>query len=111
MASKSATRPSIDCTALTATSAVEPSIASASRSSGTRSTCAPATRNGQITEVKSRSAHSTRSPLFSASAISPVKADTWPATATSEAAAPCSPAHAERDSPTARSQTSQCVRP
>jgi hypothetical protein len=111
IASRSATRPSIDCTALTATNAVEPSIASATALSGTVSSRAPATRNGHSTDVKSRSALTTRAPGPNDRATRPVKAETWPATATSPGAAPCSAAHASRDAPTARSQTSQCVRP
>ena len=109
IASRSATRPSADWTALTATSAVSASIASATRSSGTSSTCTPrasAASNGNRTEVKSSSAHTTRSPRSSESATRPVNADTCALTATSSAATPCRRAKLARGAATERSQPS-----
>jgi hypothetical protein len=112
IASRSATRPSSDCTALTATSDVEASTAEGTSSSSTVSTSTPgAARNGQSTDVKSPCAQTTREPRGSDIATSPVNDDTWLPTATHDAGTPCIRAQIARDWPTAASQSCQLVRP
>lgn len=70
-------RPSEDCTALNATSAVSGPTASAIASSGAKRTLRSArTTNGLITEAKSPSGHSTSAPAGSEAETRP----TWPAT-------------------------------
>jgi hypothetical protein len=90
-ASRSAIRPSADCTAETATSDVSGRTSSASRSNGTSRTVTPAdvwARNGNSTLVKSPVAVRTSLPGGSEAATSPTKGDTCAPVATQEGATP-----------------------
>ena len=111
MASRSASRPSRDWTALTTTRSVSGVTASASRSSGANSTRRSWASHGNSTEVKSSSAHSTREPGSSDAATIPTNCETWWPIATSASATPCSRAHDPRAAPTDAFQSSKPVRP
>jgi hypothetical protein len=112
IASRAASRPSDHCTALTATNAQDPSIASATRVSGTSRTSTPGcARNGHSTDVKSSSAHTTRAPGASDKATNAAKADDWEPTATSSSPTPTSRAKLARAAPTDSSQPQNPVRP
>ena len=92
-ASRSARRPSADCTALTDTHSVDGRTASASASSGTsRTSRSVRARKGNVIDVKSPAATSTSAPAGSADATSPTIGDTTEPTATDDDATPTSSA-------------------
>src|ERR1044072_1813225 len=82
MSSSAAPSPVDDCTALTATTSTDASMASASRSSGTTSTVTPRSawaRNGNSSETNSGSGASPRAPSGIANATWGVSPHTAPA--------------------------------
>jgi hypothetical protein len=112
--SRSATRPSADWTALTATSPTSSDTDETSRSSGTRSTETPRgswASSGNRSDVKSSSAHTTRVPGASDSATSPTNADTCVPTATSPGPTPTSDANSSRPRSIDSTHPYQLVRP
>ena len=113
-ASRSASSPVADWTALNATAVVRPSIASASRSSGTVSTSTPrcaCARNGKSSEVKSISGATTRAPSGIAAATWPTSPETVAPVATRSGGTPTSRAHASRARAVLSPHGSQVVRP
>ena len=99
MASRSARRPSADCTADTATSVVPAVTDSAKRSRGTSRTVTPRPAcawNGNVTLVNSPVTVSTSLPSGKEAATRPAKTLTWLPTATVEGSTPTRPAYDER---------------
>ena len=114
MSSSAASSPVEDCTAETATTSVEASIACASRSSGTTSTTTPRSacaRNGKSSETNSGSGASTREPSGIAAAICPIRPETVEPTATCSTSAETSRANWVRARPVTAVQCSQLTRP
>ena len=114
IASRSATSPVEDWTALTATTSVRASIASASRASGTTSTVTPRSawaRNGNSSETNSGSGASTRAPSGSAAATWAISPETVAPTATRSTSACTSRANSARARPVTAVQCSQLTRP
>jgi hypothetical protein len=114
MSSSAATAPLEDWTALKATTPVDASIVSASRSSGTNETRTPrasCARNGKISEVNSFSAATTRVPSGSAAATIPSSPETLAPIATSSTRAPVIKANCSRARWVAGTQPSKLVRP
>src|SRR5690606_17977881 len=98
-AARSASRPSADCTAATATQAVSGPTRSASSSSGTSTTRTPRSAcaaKGKVTLVKSPAATSTSAPSGTEAATNPTSGATWCPIATCAAGTPTSPAYAAR---------------
>src|SRR5450759_3568359 len=98
-ASRSARRPSADCTADTQTSVVSAVTDSAKRSKGTSRTLTPrpaCARNGKVTLVNSPGTVSTSLPSGKEAATRPTKTLTWLPTATVEGSTPTRAAYDDR---------------
>jgi hypothetical protein len=106
--------PDADWTRLNATSVVRPSMAPASRSSGTGTTSTPwaaRTSQGNRLELNSPSGTTTRAPAVRTVATEPSSSETVAPMATSAAGTLTSRAKRSRDWSTLRSHGSQLVRP
>lgn len=109
MSASGAIRPSADCAALTATSAVPECTDSAIRSSGTARTLrSPRTWKGVTTELKSASAVRTSAPGGSEAAISPLYTATEAPAATRRSGTPTSRANDERAASTSANMSAGC---
>ena len=114
IASRSATRPSTDCTSENATRWVDARISSASDSTGTCRTVTPRSawaRNGKTTDAKSPSTVRTSAPSGTLAATRPTSTDACEPTATHDGSTRTSRANAARDARTASSYAARSAFP